>query len=288
MKYKLLRNLPGIKAGEQVFYDNTCYRVYGNGSSINFSISTVVDNPEWFELVSEFKVGDIVVLEDFTTKLLKDIFKIVFIGDFVLDEKNNAYQQSHLRLATPIEQIEYYQQQGWVKGAKFKFNDKTRTLAGLHCSDLSNYTVLTLDDKNRYEKIEDCELIKESEYPKRWEDLPNIVGYCLDEDSELMSVQEINCLHHSSWKGVYSNEKQAISALAFAQLSQLHKAIVGSWVPDWVENKNTKYVIERYNNELNVITIWTKFYPLAFPVKEMAEFSLKYHEQLWKQFYQLD
>ena len=81
-----------------------------------------------------------------------------------------------------------------------------------------------------------------------------------------------------------ATNQQQKSMIAFAQLSQLHKAIVGDWVPDWSELTN-KYVIQRVKNELEVAFYSYDYSHLAFQTREQAEFSLNHHRELWEKYW---
>lgn len=113
------------------------------------------------------------------------------------------------------------------------------------------------------------------EWPKTWEELYRNSG-------ELDGFYNKDIL-----RGLFSTELQAESALAMAQLSQLHRAIVGDWEADWKDG-NLKYCIERfYFDELFIEERIHSFRHFPFQTREQAEFSLKHHRELWEKFYMM-
>ena len=61
------------------------------------------------------------------------------------------------------------------------------------------------------------------------------------------------CNCHILCKNIFKTEKQAKSALAYAQLTQLMALpeYNGDWVPDWTDN-NMKFIIRAYGNEIDL------------------------------------
>ena len=127
---------------------------------------------------------------------------------------------------------------------------------------------------------------KEPNYPKSWEEL-NITrfkGHCID--------FAVNRLDN---KDVFASEKQAESSLAFAQLSQLHKAMIDEynrinncdWKPNWNNQFGKNWVVCRLYNDLKIFCKDSDYHHLTFPTEEMAQFSLDYHKELWEQYYEL-
>lgn len=131
----------------------------------------------------------------------------------------------------------------------------------------------------------DKELGIKSGYPKSWNDIKKIDGFYITEDSSIYSAKNVNILYINN--NIFATQKQAKSALAFAQLSQLAKEMNGDWTPDW-STSNTKYSINRNSLALYINSWSATFHLIVFKTKEMAEFSLKHHEQLWKDYYELD
>ncbi len=131
----------------------------------------------------------------------------------------------------------------------------------------------------------DKELGIEPSYPKSWNDLERLDGFFIDDASNINNLDDFKT--YNDTKNIFATRKQAKSALAFAQLSQLAKEMNGDWVANWDDN-NIKFVIARSSEKLYIEQWCAKFYSIVFKTKEMAEFSLKHHEQLWKDYYELD
>ena len=127
------------------------------------------------------------------------------------------------------------------------------------------------------------ELEEIKEWPKTWEELGDMKGYILSAES----VKQANPgFSHAGWETTFATQQQAESALAFAQLSQLHKQIVGDWVPDWSNKIHGKFVVEVCGG-LHVIEMFSTKYHLAFKTREQAEFSQTHHRELWEKYWML-
>ena len=202
------------------------------------------------------------------------------------------------------EVIKFYEQQGWVKGAKFKYSHTYDTVLtvkniffrnGKVCIHHLETNVAGLSNSDSSVLfIEDCKLIKKPNYPKSWEELYNLHGYVIDGGRTTMYLGFVSKNVNFN-KKIFSAEKQAKSALAFAQLTQLHKAMIDEYNKvnncDWKPNWNTcqdKYCIKRIGNDLVINKTYSEFQHLVFPNKKLAEFALKNWENLWKEYYQLD
>ena len=291
--------------GDNVYFINknneiiTCYNAIGISQDFNKNqIFLSKEKAEQYleSLKIKFKIGDIVVFEDYNNnEPYYEIFKITkFDSNFIYNE-DITYQYSHIRLANESEIIKYYEQQGWIKDAKFKSNGETCILDNLYFGHTGTLCV----ESTGFKKfgIEDCELTKEPNYPKSWDNMirtEGLSGYNIESYID-KSYPSDEVLYHYS-KGVFNTEKQAQSALAFAQLSQLCKVMIDEynkvnncdWKPDWTNDNQDKFVITRSRNRLNLFVSKTEWRPLAFPDKISVEFSLLHHESLWKQYYELD
>ena len=94
---------------------------------------------------------------------------------------------------------------------------------------------------------------------------------------------------HYSEKGTYKTEKQAKSALAYAQLTQLMALpeYNGDWVPDWNDD-NAKFVIRRFGNEIDLIHYLSPYHPISFRTAEIRNRFLKNNYDLLKEYFELD
>ena len=85
-------------------------------------------------------------------------------------------------------------------------------------------------------------------------------------------------------------EKQAKSALAYAQLTQLmalpeHN---GDWVPDWVSETQLKHCIEMDSMNIVSATFSTAYSKLSFKSAEVRDKFLKNNYDLLKEYFELD
>lgn len=240
-------------------------------------------------LKPKFKVGDIVYCE-----LLNNIYIVKsIIGNNTIDIGVQYVDIKYLRHCTNDEIIKYYEQQGWVKGAKFRvikgsYNHIRTIKRDLYVS-IDNSVIVPSDlgyedisNISHCNNIEDCELVKEPNYPKSLED---IKSHMLETNYSTDFCRSI----------VTAIPEQYQSLIAFSLLTVLHKAMIDKynrinncdWYPDWNDGNTEKYSIIRLCSYLDVSDYINIYNPLAFPEKSMAEFSLKHHENLWKQYYEL-
>jgi len=120
---------------------------------------------------------------------------------------------------------------------------------------------------------------------KGWYDLKNIQGFYIRESSDIVkgsmfanSIVNIN---------VFATKKQAKSALAMAQLSQLMKDLGDECDVDW-EDYSGKHCICRSRDYVTV-TIQTYMYRfLAFKTKDVCSAFLEKHERLIKDYFMID
>lgn len=284
-----------IETNEFMFLNNSLYNLTKNGFISDEWQRIVYQYGNWAKTVKdEFKIGDIVVTQ---TGFIFKIIEITGLNLYFQKEPEWRYwdNDGKCRLANNDEIIKYYENQGWVRGAKFKCNNKIYTFKSMFLNNQIDKKLLVNYEEN--ETIinfyfEDCELIKEPDYPKFWEELKRIEGFCADGD-RIIWVQDY--VQNNELKDVFATNKQCESIIAFAQLSQLHKAMIDEynkfnncdWKPDWNDNEQTKYCILLNKNELKVIPNFTVFRHLSFPTRELAEFSLLHHKKLWEQYYEL-
>lgn len=223
-------------------------------------------------LEPKFKVGDYFVYDN-------EIYKIdnIKISSFISDNKN--YDKALCRKATNDEIISYYEKLGWVKGAKFKEKGQAyiRTIELVEYDTCTN--IVWIVGGQYPNKIEECELIKEPNYPKSWKDLKMQKGYSKYGKVECSSIV-------TSIGEIFATELQILSAIAYAQLSQLVAEMNGDWQPNW-DNSELKYGIRRFGNYLAKSNIIGEYLPLVFKTVEARDFSFEFHKDLWKTYYQL-
>ena len=126
-------------------------------------------------------------------------------------------------------------------------------------------------------------------YPKSWEDAfvgNPICGYWIGAQSDIIVADRYAV---TADKNVFKTEKQAKSALAYVQLTQLMAlpCYNGDWVPNWDDPSQQKYFIIRLKSDLVKINFSSYFYFLAFKSEEVRDAFFDNHIDLIKQFYQL-
>ena len=151
--------------------------------------------------------------------------------------------------------------------------------------------ILNVEITSEEQRNELVKQLKEMEFkkelPKSWEELIEITGYWVDDDSDInKKLWSGVCLKID--KNIFKTEKQAKKALAMAQLSQLMAVYNDGWEPDWGDEVSCKYTIQRDSS--NIVTdIWRHGYKfLAFKSREIRDEFLKNFKPLIRQFFELD
>jgi len=183
--------------------------------------------------------------------------------------------------------ISYYEKLGWVKGAKFRniyAKDRIYTLTKIEVIDED---IWVHDECVIFGDINNCTLIKEPTYPKSWKELKEIDGFYIANDVPVVKKINYSKSPKDEFLDVFRTEKQALSCLAFAQLSQLVAEMNGDWQPNWNDHNQCKYVIDREFDTIYKCTTTVIFHPLAFKTAEARDFSFQHHELIWKQYWQI-
>ena len=129
----------------------------------------------------------------------------------------------------------------------------------------------------------------EPKYPKSWKDAfigSRIFGYWINNLSDLEMADKDAEI---SDKNVFKTEKQAKSALAYAQLTQLMalSCYNGNWIPNWDDQKQERYCITRLKHDIIKLDYSGYFNFLAFKSEEVRDAFYNNHMDLIKQFYEL-
>lgn len=130
-------------------------------------------------------------------------------------------------------------------------------------------------EKSTFEKIVFKK--KEQSLPKTWEELEQISGYFVGNDSETSSVKHY--ANTTDNRNVFFSKEQAEASVALAQLTQLREVYRQGWVPDWADGSE-KYCIVFYRNdfEKNLYTSHNKF--LSFQTAEIQNEFLENFKDL--------
>ena len=130
----------------------------------------------------------------------------------------------------------------------------------------------------------------EPKYPKSWNDAfvnNTIRGYWIGAQSE---IKEADRNAVTADKNVFKTEKQAKSALAYAQITQLMAlpCYNGDWTPDWENHSEMKYCPCAISGQIIPSFEYKKFNHIAFKDFDIYESFLKNHEDLLRQYFQMD
>ncbi len=117
-----------------------------------------------------------------------------------------------------------------------------------------------------------------------------IYGYLIDSDDSMVCEFEENFRASFDSKCCFKTEKQAKSALAYAQLTQLMALpeYNGDWVADWNVVCTTKYVIKRSNKSFFADEHSSIYEPISFKSKVIRNKFLENNRDLLKQYFGLD
>lgn len=127
------------------------------------------------------------------------------------------------------------------------------------------------------------EELEKKELPKSWEELGEIRGF---EISAFSSIHKYGPNITITDKKVYATEKQAKSALAMAQLSQLMAVYNEGWEPDWTDTSE-KFIIERNNNYIVKNHYNGAHMFLSFKTAKIRDEFLNNFEDLIKEYFEL-
>ena len=122
-----------------------------------------------------------------------------------------------------------------------------------------------------------------------------IKGYFIDHDESSINFfdsEESQFIDDdgisSDCKNIFKTEKQAKSALAYAQLTQLMALpeYNGDWVPDWT-NDEFKYTIGKYSGNIELEYFSKTYYPISFKSAEIRDKFLEKNLDLLKEYFEL-
>lgn len=120
--------------------------------------------------------------------------------------------------------------------------------------------------------------------PDSYADLEPFEGYATNANSQIFHASPL--YPTSTNLKFFATKKQAKSAIAYAQLTQLMRA-TGDCDIDWILN-NEKYCIIRIGNRIGIETSIHSYQPIAFKTKKIRDEFFDKHQDLLKQFFQLD
>lgn len=117
---------------------------------------------------------------------------------------------------------------------------------------------------------------------KNWKELGKIRGFYLSDESKI-EVQPLGDSNYKEYKALFATEKQARSALAMAQLSQLMADLGDECNVDW-NNNSAKYVIYRDGVDIYKSIADNVYKFLSFKTAKVRDAFLEKHKELIKDY----
>jgi hypothetical protein len=121
----------------------------------------------------------------------------------------------------------------------------------------------------------------ESNLPKNWGELENISGYYVGDCCDIEYERDTKTYIDN--RNMFVTERQANASIAFAQLSQFRQVYRQGWVPDWNDEKSTKWCVNFHKDKVIVDVWYTTHKFLSFQSKKIAEEFLENFHKLIKQ-----
>jgi len=128
--------------------------------------------------------------------------------------------------------------------------------------------------------------LKEPNWPKSWEELDSIKGYCVDAYSNIKNLGKYNKAGIID-KNIAPIEADCDSILAFCQLRQLAERMNEGWEPSIHDRGFTVNYHDKFNSLAAVKCFRVTRELIFFQTEEMAEFSLKHHKDLWEKYWKV-
>jgi hypothetical protein len=125
-------------------------------------------------------------------------------------------------------------------------------------------------DKSTFEEIVFKPIKKE--LPKRWEELKNVEGYYVSDDSAVISADNPPFCYN---RNIFITEAQAKASIALAQLSQLREVYRQGWVPSF-----PNHVIVQEKGEIVAVRHDYRNVFLSFQSREIRDEFLKNFKDL--------
>ena len=122
---------------------------------------------------------------------------------------------------------------------------------------------------------------------KSWEEIGRTDGYCIDQRTGGVIGFIAASTNYKHNKTVFATKKQAQSALAMAQLSQLMADLGDECDVDWMDDDEMKFTIGRTKDRLNRNYSFESFRFLAFKTESVRDAFLEKHEELIKQYFMI-
>ena len=119
---------------------------------------------------------------------------------------------------------------------------------------------------------------------KSWVELNYIDGCFIGSDSSIIHERRLLTVVYN--RNTFATKKQALSALAMAQLSQLMADLGDECEVDWSSN-STKYILNRSNKTIDSNYTYHEYHFLAFKTESVRDAFLEKHEELINQYFMI-
>ena len=133
-------------------------------------------------------------------------------------------------------------------------------------------------ENSTFEKIVFKKIGKE--LPKSWEDLKVVEGFYVDKDSRIYSCTEFTKAVEN--RNTFPTKEEAEACLALAQLCQLRDRYNEGWKPDWKNDRELKYTIEIFYDDIVKRIYECRYKVLAFKTEELRDKFLENFRDLIK------
>lgn len=135
-------------------------------------------------------------------------------------------------------------------------------------------------EKSTFESIV-FKKVEVKELPKSWEGLKIIDGFFVSSLSDIAKIGN-NTTNDENNKNVFPTKEEAEACVALAQLCQLRDRYNDGWKPDWKNEKELKYVIEIFWDNIVKREYECRYKVLAFKTEELRdEFLKNFRELIW-------
>jgi hypothetical protein len=128
------------------------------------------------------------------------------------------------------------------------------------------------------------EELTKKQLPKSWKELAEVKGFYVTSSCDINPFIEIT---KDTSKNTFATQKQAESALAKAQLSQLMKAYNGDWEADWYNDDQEKFCVARRGNVLTSKNSFTAYEFIALVDSKLRDAFFENFQELIKTYYEL-
>lgn len=133
-------------------------------------------------------------------------------------------------------------------------------------------------EKSTFEKIVFKKI--EKKLPKSWKEFGEVQGWFVSELSDI-DYSEGHSTDYRD-KNIFPSKEEAEACLALAQLCQLRDRYNSGWKPDWKNEKELKYAIEIFWDNIVKREYECRYKVLAFKTEELRdEFLENFRELIW-------